>query len=188
MKVILVPDIFGDGVHLSRLIEHLKSNGFSVTIVSPYKSLFSFKSEEEAYQCYLTESGHDDYYRKLLNVIEQETEAFVLLGFSAGASAAWRAVSNLQHQNLKGFLGFYPGQIRNYLDLSPKSDTRLVFPKQEKHFDVNKVISSLSNKQKVVCEMTPFEHGFMNENSPGFNEEGAKLYADKISEYVIKLS
>jgi len=190
MKIIIVSDIFGQQQYLddfARSITHTEL----VTIVDPYQTeRLNFINEDQAYQTFIKQCGHDNYVNIILTALSQfsRTEPITIIAFSAGSSATWRVLAQIKQTKyyIKQFIGFYPSQIRHYLHLSPKVKTQLIFPKYENHFSVNDVIETLSLQTTVACIKTDYLHGFMNPLSINFNQQVKLLYLKKLQKIILK--
>tara|TARA_B100000508_G_scaffold64564_1_gene50627 strand:- start:5160 stop:5732 length:573 start_codon:yes stop_codon:yes gene_type:complete len=174
MNYIIVSDIFGLTAPLMRLLDIMQAN---TEVIDPYKGeMQPIDSEKYYYNKFINDCGHDNYVAKLLNVFNNLTEPTACIGFSAGASAAWRAQLLTGNPHLKKLIGFYPSQIRNHLDIAAKVPCTFIFPHTEMHFNVDEVISTLASKSQVTCNKTPFLHGFMNAYSTNYNVKAYDEY------------
>jgi len=174
MNIVIAPDIFGITPSLKVLVKKLSKQA-EVAIIDPYHGEeIDFRDEEQAYQAFLDEGGVDSYTEQLKIILTYIEQPVVLLGFSAGASALWRLVDEKLGLEACHFIGFYPGQIRHYLDVVPHIQTTLIMPRQESHFDLNAVIKQLPKTNMLSVNQCSLEHGFMNPKSSGYN---AKAFA-----------
>lgn len=181
MKGLLATDIFGRTDFTDRFCEELDQVFSSLKILSPYQDdVYNFSNEADAYRTYTEKCGHKKYESSLSDEIASISEPLYLIGFSAGASAVWQAIGRQVFLQLVGFTGFYPGQIRNHLDLSPCCKSRIVFAREEKTFDVREAAATLSTMPKVQCEISPFKHGFMNPLSENYNQDAERKYLDRL--------
>ena len=210
--IIIAPDIFAKTEYLSMLVNSFLMQGNSVDVIYPYnnkkevsitkelatKTTIAKKeiNEQQAYEQFIIKCGHDKYAQKLKQAIEEANKSncndeIILLGFSAGAFAIWKAIdtyihietntnktgSNIEEQNkVKHFIGFYPSQIRNNLELVPYCPTTLIFPKQEDHFDVDILIEKLINKKTVTSLKVEALHGFMNPISKNYCKINSEIF------------
>ena len=175
IQVLLVSDIFGRCEGLRRLIVDLSAPGVNLHVIDPYQGLWqNFTDEQQAYAAYSEQCGHEAYTALVAQRLTQhQAVAFDLaLGFSAGASALWRALAHRTAPAIKQALLFYPGQIYPYLQLTPKVPVRLVFGRSEPHFDVVSVCTELNAKTAVSAQHTRYAHGFLNPASAAFDEKG----------------
>lgn len=177
--VLLVTDIFGYCQGLQRLQQDLAAMDTVVSIVDPYAAIAQqFTGEAQAYAAYCEICGHDRYVSQVVSAIEQPVE--LAIGFSAGASALWRALSTPAAANVKQAVLFYPGQIYQHLKLTPDIPTTIIFGASEPHFEVDTMLQLLSEKPAVSAVKTPFKHGFMNPPAAAFSEAGYQQYLDVI--------
>ena len=170
MNYLIVSDIFGLSTALVQLSNEVSAN---VSIVDPYNSKFqAIENEQDNYNNFIEQCGHDKYTAKLHKCFNELKVPTTCIAFSAGASAAWRAQLLTGNTHLKKLIGFYPSQIRNYLALGENVPCEFIFPKREVHFNVDEIISRLSDKASVECNKVDYLHGFMNRHSPNFDEQG----------------
>jgi dienelactone hydrolase len=183
MDVIMVADIFGRTEHLEALVRRVTPDGLRARLLDPYGGLTrTFADEEAAYRAFLSECGHARYARLVRDALDQSGEC-VLIGFSAGAAAAWTALDGFRGP-VRRFLGFYPSRIRDNPDIDLTTPTTLVFPARERHFDVGALMTVLARHETLTCVRTAYAHGFMNPFSPGFDPRGVETYAKVMADCV----
>ncbi|TMN82705.1 MULTISPECIES: hypothetical protein [unclassified Pseudoalteromonas] len=169
MHYIIVSDIYGKTPALQDFCKALNTK---FTLVEPYGGKEqAIESEENNYKNFIKECGHNAYTTMLHKKFDRLISPTVCIAFSAGASAAWRAQLLTGNPHLKKVVGFYPSQIRNYLNLKANVPCEFIFPYHETHFDVTAVINELNEKQNVICQPTGYCHGFMNKRSLNYNEQ-----------------
>ena len=180
MKTILVADIFGKTAALLAIAEELNADA----IVDPYDGkIMNFKNEAEAYDYFTNHIGLENYLTALSKEITLCSKNVFLIGFSVGASAIWRLselTSKQAAKHVKGAVGFYGSQIRNFSKLKPTFEIQLIFPKTEPHFNVQALQNTLSNYTQVDVIPTDYLHGFMNVHSENFNQVGYHEYINKM--------
>lgn len=172
MQLLLVTDIFGDGPWLNPLRAVFPAG--QVRCLSPYTDKMDFIDEQHAYQSFMQLCDHECYQDRVSAYIRDLTEETLIVAFSAGASACWRALAEYQGKQISHFIGFYPGQIRHALHLTPKVDTTLVFPCHEAHFALAPVMQSLAGRDRIQLMQMEWMHGFMNPCSMGYAPAGEK--------------
>jgi len=183
MHIIIITDIFGLTKDIDLLATSLSAEQVRVTVIDPYDGhKQTFIHEQAAYDTFITQYGHESYISAVKVAIESTNDEVVLLGFSAGASAAWKAIDRQANPLIKHCIGFYPSQIRNHLDVMPCCPVTLVFPCEEKHFEIDDVIAALSPLKQVNYIKTKYNHGFMNSLSANYSLIGATLFNNKISD------
>jgi len=181
MQIIIMTDIFGLTTDIDLLAVSLSTELTRVTVIDPYDGhKQTFINEQAAYDTFMTQCGHERYISAVASAIALSEDEVVLLGFSAGASAAWKAIDRHSNPLIKHCIGFYPSQIRNHLDVIPCCPVTLVFPCEEKHFEVDNILSALASLKQVHCIKTSFYHGFMNSLSENYSLSAATFFTDKI--------
>jgi dienelactone hydrolase len=183
MRVLIVTDIFGATAAVLSLANALMAEQVQVEVVDPYDGAEkSFSHDQSAYEAFLANCGHDSYFRKVQNSISSSLEELVIIGFSAGASAAWRNMESDWQPKILHFVGFYPGQIRHHLNITPKYPCTIVLPNREEHFNVSEVSGVLKEIDNVQCINTEFGHGFMNPSSYHYSNIGADAFNKVINQ------
>lgn len=183
MHFIFVSDIFGRTKALERMVFALTN---SCEIFDPYNSrVMDFQNEQEAYRYFSSQITIEQYANELVELVTSLGKPVTLIGFSAGASAIWKASAMDKLENAISALCFYGGQIRFDKEIKPRFLTQLIFPAQEEHFCVAKLITELSNKQNVTIQQVEYLHGFMNEHSLNYDEAGYQLVMTALRHFVL---
>jgi len=183
IKIVIVSDIFGYTDELEQLTSRFTDNAI---IVDPYQACrHSFVNDKQAYQRFCEDGGMDAYIKVVSNTLKTLTQPYIIVGFSAGAAAAWHYLNDCDEHCQRAVL-FYGGQVRHYANLTPKVPTTIVHPFMEEHFDIAKLSLQLSNTSNVKVINTPYQHGFMNPLSAGYDEKGANIYIDWLLSYMQK--
>ena len=168
MGIILVSDVFGKTPALERLAKELNAN----KIVDPYDGkCMNFLDENEAYLYFIDKIGLDTYLKKLKLALKSNNMVVTLIGFSVGASTVWRLSGTSSNKYIKNAICFYGSQIRNFAEIKPTFNVKLIFPKSELHFDVEKLRKELDKKKKVNTNIVNYLHGFMNCNSINYDKK-----------------
>lgn len=183
MKVVIVTDIFGVTAAVLSLANSLMRKQVQVEVIDPYDGANkAFIDEQLAYEAFITSCGHDSYFHKVKYAISSSLEDLVIIGFSAGATAAWRVMACHLNPKSLHFMGFYPGRIRNYLNISPKYPCTIILPNHEDHFNISEVSSALTGIDNVFCINTEFGHGFISPSSYRYSKIGAEAFNDVINQ------
>ncbi len=179
MKVIIASDIFGINDHLRDLSKQIEACQLTTELISPHDAQTNWLDEPSAYQAFQQAGGVSAYTKQLLqlNISNQD----VVLGFSAGAAALWKCLAD-QQLSCAHMVGFYPSQIRHYLNPIPSCAVTLVFPAVEPHFDVNATINTLSKASNISCIQAPHNHGFMNPASANHVAQAAEAYTNWLTD------
>ena len=203
MQLILITDIFGEGEWTQSLIGGWRalansSPTLNVTchLISPYAQPQNFQNEEDAYHAFVASGGMDALIERtkvLLQNLEKEAALankalndVVLAGFSAGAAAAW-CVNDMKgsEYNIRHTIGFYPGQIRHYLELEPEGPITLLFPVKENHFELAPVINELTKKALCTCWQNNLPHGYLNPNSVNYRRDASRRMLEYLQDIIL---
>jgi dienelactone hydrolase len=184
MHILVCSDIFGSTSHLKKLLDEGTHSADTVSVVDPYNGAPQrFNSERQAYDCFTQAGGINGYIDKVAFAIGQQTDSFIVLGFSAGGAAAWKALSTTGNPSCMELNAFYPGQIRHYVEVQPLHKSRLIFAVEEDHFNVQSVHAVLSKYALVSSHISSYKHGFMNRLSPGFSQQAYDIYVKKLKHW-----
>jgi dienelactone hydrolase len=176
-NLVVFSDIFGLCSGLDRLLVDLRQSGATLHLVDPYQGKAQqFADEDTAYAAYTANCGHDAYTAIAGQALQHSPQPFDLaIGFSAGATALWRALAATDNSRLQQAVLFYPGQIHRHLTLKPQVPTQVIFGNSEPHFAVDDICHQLQ-QQGVAAISTPYAHGFINPASKAFDEAGYQQY------------
>lgn len=185
-NILIVTDIFGYTNTIETLKQRFESASETVTIIDPYDAKpMNFHDETEAYEAFNQRCGLENYAKACIEALDAlSDENIILIGFSMGASALWKALDGQKDKNIKAFYGFYASQIRHALEAKLYVPCTLIFPKYEKHFDIDKVITELVKHETVTCFKTAYLHGFMNPYSRHYDEVGFAQYSKMIEMFL----
>ena len=187
-SILLATDIFGYTKAIEILKQRFELLCETVHILDPYdaKSM-NFHDENEAYDVFNEHCGLEHYATRCSQALDAcVSKETILIGFSMGASALWQVLNGRRDATIKGFYGFYASQIRHSLDAKPCIPCTLIFPKNERHFDVDDVITQLDKNENVTCLKTAYLHGFMNPCSMNYNVKGNAEYCQWLEEHLSK--
>ncbi|NRQ44140.1 dienelactone hydrolase family protein [Rheinheimera sp. YQF-2] len=181
-RVVVLSDIFGLCAGLERLLADLSQAGAAVQLIDPYQGKRQqFADEAQAYAAYSAQCGHDTYAATVQQALQNAARPFdVAIGFSAGATALWRALAQADAGLVKQAVLFYPGQIHQHLALTPAVQMQVIFGHSEPHFAVADICNQLQQKPGVTAVSTDYAHGFMNPASQAFAEVGYQHQLDKL--------
>lgn len=187
--IFIATDIFGYTQAIEQFKEYFVPLCDAVHIIDPYNAKsMDFQGEDQAYKVFNQMCGLENYAKvcmKELNVYL--TEDIILIGFSMGASAFWKALGGRNDTKIKWFFGFYTSQVRHFLDAKPYVPCTLIFPESEKHFDVDVVIKKLDGNENIICLKTEYLHGFMNPLSINHHVNGSRIFQQFLESQVITL-
>ena len=104
--------------------------------------------------------------------------AIYVVGYSVGATLAWRIGAEYQ---VAGIVCFYGSRIRDYVQLTPRSPVLMFFALDEKGFDVVALAEHLKLKEAVTSiEIYKAFHGFADPYNQNYHDEYAKDVNDKM--------
>lgn len=150
----------------------------------PNNKVFSYSQEKEAYNYFMQEVGFDAPLEKLttqLMTAIQQYEKVMVLGFSVGATLAWR----LSTLPLYRVVCVYGSRIRHYLDVQPSCPTLILLPSHEKSFDVHDMKQVLHHIHFVQTMQLTGEHGFMDCYNRAFHLESATQAYVHIKSFIL---
>ncbi|MEE2024829.1 dienelactone hydrolase family protein [Alkalimonas mucilaginosa] len=179
-KLLIVSDIFGQCQGLRQLLQDLAVSECSIRVLDPYQGQpQSFSDEQQAYQAYTECCGHQHYASLVRQTLAEYTDPLALaIGFSAGASALWRALAKPGASKVQQAVLFYPGQIQPYLTFSTGAPVHVIFGGSEPHLDVRAACAALSQLPGVQASSTAWQHGFMNPASKTYSEPAYQQYLE----------
>lgn len=106
-----------------------------------------------------------------------------VVGFSAGAAAAWRALAEAPAD---GAVLVYGSRIRDALHLVPCCPVEIVLPAHEDHVDVGALGTALEAVAGVTVTRTPWRHGFLNPRSAGWNAAAAAEWTRRLAVWAVR--
>jgi len=130
--VIIVHEVRGITDNLRLLASLLESEGFSVVLPSLYGDNCAGSDEQTSYDRFFRDVGIEKATEMIGEIITANDGAvIILLGFSVGATIAWRHSLN---GKVRSVVGFYGSRIRHYQKVEPLADVDLFFCR-ERGFD-----------------------------------------------------
>lgn len=178
MEIILATEIWGRTPHTDTLADLLRPHTDRVTVADPFDGRDPrFVSEEQAYAAYLDHGGLAPYARRVTDLAREVASPVLLIGFSAGAGAAWAAACTKGVPILRACC-FYGSAIRTMADRAPRAPVDLIFPDHEPHFDVDALADALKARPLASCHRADAGHGFMNPLSANYDETASRRWTD----------
>ncbi|AHN20253.1 dienelactone hydrolase family protein [Lysinibacillus varians] len=168
-KIFILHEIYGVNDFIKDQGQTYSDSNTNVESISLYSNgkVFSYSQEKEAYQYFTQEIGFDRPLERLtLLLLEAKVQydEVVLIGFSVGATLAWR-LSNLPIHRI---ICIYSSRIRQYLDVHPTCPTLVILPSHEKSFDVNELKKAIERLPFVQTAQLSGKHGFMDYNNSNY--------------------
>lgn len=183
--VIVLHEIYGMNEHIKNVCKLFESQGFDAICPNfiEKNSPFSYEEEEIAYRHFMNNIGFKkaagQIKRLLLNVKEKYKKVY-LVGFSVGATIAWKCSDD---RSVDGVVGFYGSIIRDFVEIEPTCPVMLFFPEKEDSFHVDDLVTSLQKKNIEVYQLTG-NHGFTDPYSPNFQKHSAQQAYKKVSDFL----
>lgn len=111
------------------------------------KESYSYKQAADAYSYFMNEIGFHVYEQinALVNILKEKYDNIFILGFSVGATIAWRSSENSM---CDGVIACYGSRIRDYMDVKPLCQVLLIFAKEDS-YNVEKVMKELIHIKRV---------------------------------------
>jgi dienelactone hydrolase len=106
-----------------------------------------------------------------------------LLGYSIGATIAW--LCSNENNMCDGVIGYYGSRIRDYIEVAPKCPVLLIFPTQEKSFDVKSFVGSFK-KTNVDIHILDGQHGFADTSSQNYCEHSFQKANELVHRFLQK--
>lgn len=171
MKRILfiLHEIYGVNHFIKEQVRAYCDDNTTTTCISLYPEglFFPYEQEKQAYDFFVQTVGFDTpielLSQKLLEACE-DYEEVVLIGYSVGATLAWKLATLPLHR----IVCVYGSRIRQYMDVIPSCPTLVILPSQESSFDVQTLKEALVSIPNVHMKQYQGLHGFMDAFNPNY--------------------
>ena len=181
--IIVLHEIYGVNKFIQEQCQKFNNDGYDVFCPNLIgKPPFSYENSDEAYDFFVKNIGFEVYkeINMLVNKLKETYSNVFILGFSVGATIAWRCCEN---SLCSGIIYCYGSRIRDYTHLTPASPTLLLFAKDDS-FDVHSLIGQLQDKQHLSIIEFDAKHGFLDSFSEHFNYQQSKRAEELISRFM----
>lgn len=171
-KVFILHEIYGINSFIKMQANTYENSNTKVECISlyPENKIFTYEQEQEAYLHFINNVGFDAPLKllthKLLEAKKQYDEV-MLVGYSVGATLAWRLSSLPIHR----VVCVYGSRIRQYLDVIPACPTLVIFPSTEIGFNIHELKEALDQFSTVETKQFIGLHGFMDCHNPNYCHE-----------------
>lgn len=181
--IIVLHEIYGINEFIQEQCQTFRKAGYDVfcpNIID--KPPFAYEKSEEAYDFFVKNIGFEVYkeINIFVNRLRVKYDNVFVVGFSIGATIAWRCCENLL---CSGIIACYGSRIREYTDLTPTCPTLLLFAKEDS-FDVHALVCQLQDKQHLSIIEFDAEHGFVDSFSKHFDLQQSKRAEESIARFV----
>ncbi|MBP2644240.1 MAG: dienelactone hydrolase [Firmicutes bacterium] len=180
--VIVLHEIYGLNEHIRNVCKKLSK--YKYDVIAPdllnNRMHFSYEQEEFAYNYFMNKIGFESALKQIKQILTSLRSVYkkiYILGYSVGATLAWLCS---QTGLCDLVIGYYGSRIRDYLNVKPECPTLLLFPSEEKSFDVEELIISLRIVNNVSVNKLYGNHGFADQFSKNYNRKSALLASKKI--------
>jgi dienelactone hydrolase len=181
--IIVLHEIYGINEFIKNQCQKFIEAGYDV--YSPNmidKPPFSYEESIEAYDFFTKNVGFEVYIEisGFVNQLKEKYDNVFIIGFSVGATIAWRCCEN---SLCSGIVACYGSRIRDYTYLNPTCPTLLLFAKEDS-FDVHSTVCQLRDKQRFSIIEFDAEHGFLDSYSKRYNAQQAKCADESITQFI----
>lgn len=180
--LVLVHEIYGLNRFIDETAAYYREQGYDIYCPDLLKrACFEYEEEEKAYRHFRDEVGFvvDAESEAIIWNLKRKYEYVFILGFSAGATIAWKIAAQ---GVADGVVCCYGSRIRDEIALVPGCATWLIFA-QEAGFDVQHVAGLLKQKPKIRVSVVDAGHGFMDPYQRNYNGKTAAWYRREIDSF-----
>lgn len=186
IAIVVLHEIYGVNNFIKDVCQKYYKDGYDVFCPELLgdRKVFSYSEAQEAYDFFIDNVGFDIYksIEKLINDLKSEYKYVLVVGYSVGATIAWRCSED---SLCDGIVCCYGSRIRDYMDVIPKCPTLLVFAKHDS-FDVDSVSCQLSRKQNIQIEILDANHGFIDTYSKNYSDVQKQVFSTKEKSFLDK--
>lgn len=173
--LIFLHEIYGINAFAKDCCQQYHTEGYDVFCPELYGRpiTFPYTKADEAYSTFRRAAGFDTYRKinSLASVLRQTYANIVVIGFSVGATVAWRCSETSLYD---GMICCYGSRIRDFLTIEPQCPTLLIFA-QKDTFDVQGTAAQLCCKNNTLVKVIDGRHGFADHYSENYNYASAKV-------------
>ncbi|WP_027398882.1 dienelactone hydrolase family protein [Anaerovorax odorimutans] len=177
--IVVLHEIYGVNQFIIEQCEKFIEAGYDVFCPNMIdRSSFSYEESIEAYNFFMENVGFEVYKEisSFINQLNNKYDNVFIVGFSVGATIAWRCCENLL---CSGIVACYGSRIRDYIDINPICPMLLLFAKEDS-FDVHTLVCQLQDKQYLSIIEFDAEHGFLDSYSRNYNNKASKCAEEAI--------
>lgn len=146
---------------------------------------FLYTQSDVAYQYFREHVGFtiEQTIKPFMQLLQKKYDKVILLGFSAGATIAWRCSEDTP---CNGIIACYGSRIRDYLEVSPVCPTLLLFAKHDS-FPVLATVQQLQEKANLEVKIFAASHGFFDQYTAHYHQEQAIQAQGWINQFLQKI-
>lgn len=183
--IIVLHEIYGVNQFIKDQCQQFTEAGYDVFCPNLINKLpYSYDESIEAYDYFMKNVGFEVYKEisDFVNKLKDKYESIFIIGFSIGATIAWRCCENTL---CSGIVACYGSRIRDYTYLNPTCPTLLLFAKEDS-FDVHTIVCQLGDKQNLSIIEFDAKHGFLDSYSKYYEIQQSKFAKESIIEFINK--
>lgn len=170
--VVVLHEIYGINAHIQMVCDEYNHLGYDVYCpdLIGRGSPFEYLQQDTAYDYFKHNIGFDVYLNvlKLLKELRPQYRTILLIGYSVGATIAWRcSPSGL----CDGVIGYYGSRIRDYLDVTPSCKVLLIFAENEPSFYPDQLRFTQAQQENISVVILAGHHGFCDIFSEHYNPD-----------------
>ncbi|MDF3001704.1 MAG: putative hydrolase [Bacillota bacterium] len=172
--VVVFHEIYGINEHILEVCQQYRNRGYAVYCpdLLDGAEAFPYSRQPEAYEHFKRNIGFDVYknYVRLLSEVRPKYRSIVLVGYSVGATIAWRCSAT---GLCDGMVGYYGSRIRDYSEVEPKCTSLLIFAENEPSFDPCDLALAIGKKKNTSIVTLSGHHGFCDRFTANYNPSSA---------------
>jgi dienelactone hydrolase len=185
--IIVLHEIYGVNQFVKEQCQMFTEAGYDVfcpNIID--RASFSYEESIEAYDFFMKNVGLEVYKEisGFVNQLKDKYDNVFIIGFSVGATLAWRCCEN---SLCSGIVACYGSRIRDYTDINPSCPTLLILA-EEDSFDVHAMVSQLQDKQQLSILEFDAKHGFLDPYSKHYNDKQSIRAKESITCFINECS
>ncbi|MPW24319.1 dienelactone hydrolase family protein [Alkalibaculum sp. M08DMB] len=187
--IIVLHEIYGLNQHMKTVCEKFSMDGYDIICPNliDQKQPFNYDLQEEAYIHFKNNIGFDLGVQQVKYLLKQSKKQYrhvFLLGYSIGATIAW--ICSSEENMCDGIVGYYGSRIRDYMNITPECPALLIFPNEEKSFNVTDLAASLK-KQNIDVHILRGKHGFSDPYSKNYCLQASQEAQKVVDDFLKKL-
>ncbi|WP_249226382.1 dienelactone hydrolase family protein [Entomohabitans teleogrylli] len=186
--IVVLHEIYGINPHIRRVCHRYHGQGIDVFCpnLTGRGAPFSREQQQEAYRFFRERIGFDPGVQvlPLLRKLRPDYRTLIVIGFSVGATLAWRsAASGL----CDGIVCHYGSRIRDYSDNPPGCPALVIMARHEDAFNPEALHDVLCRSPGVDSHLFNSRHGFCDADSDHFDPLHARLAAMEVERFITRL-
>lgn len=181
--IVLLHEIYGVNQFIKKQYQKFIEAGYDVFCPNMIgRASFSYEESIEAYDFFINNIGFEVYKEvsDFVNELKDKYNNVFIIGFSVGATIAWRCSEN---SLCSGIVACYGSRIRDYTNINPICPMLLIFANEDS-FDVHALACKLQDKQHLSILECDAEHGFLDPYSKRYNDKQSRFAEEAITSFI----